>query len=569
MLSRMLVGLLIAGSGCGGGPVPVLAPERVFLSEIEHLVRASVAVRGTRPSLDELSQVEADPDALPALVDVWLQSPEFGETIRDLHAEMLLVRADTLPQFPALGALAGLSLAEVHASVSEEPLRLAEDIVLSDRPYTEILTADWMWADRTLAKIYGLPFDPDGPVLQLSWWTDGRPAAGLLSSSELFHRHASNGNNFHRGRANLIASTFLCDDISQRPIEIVDPPVVTEVDEVTEAIATNPACGGCHQALEPIASFLWGYKPVLPNKVMNSFLLGDCEEVEFNLELLPAGAGFAEDVCYPLRLYSPAEERVWEELGLPHPALYGSPGERVSDLGALIIDDPRFAACSARRFYAYLTQVDPEGVDPGLASALGQDLVDSGYSVRSLVRQVVLSDTFRTARGDGSDPDAGLLTVRPEQYARTIEALTRFRWIVEDTVGCGTKCWGAVDLARSDVFGFRALSGGSDGIRRTSPTHTATPTKLLAMTRFAAEAADFAVLDGVLLDGTITDRTAVRVQIGALRRRVLQASDDPDAPQVDALLALFDDAVARRGDPAAGWKLVLTALLTDPEMIHP
>src|SRR5689334_21105054 len=74
-------------------PDPV-SPTAVFLSPAQHLTRASMALRGVRPSVEDLRAVEADPKMLPAIVDRYLQSPEFGQTIMELHNETLLVRVE-------------------------------------------------------------------------------------------------------------------------------------------------------------------------------------------------------------------------------------------------------------------------------------------------------------------------------------------------------------------------------------------------------------------------------------------------------------------------------------------
>ncbi|MEL6180903.1 MAG: hypothetical protein AAFS10_18225, partial [Myxococcota bacterium] len=56
-----------------------------YLSPTDHLVRASMALRGVRPSVEELETVRANPDALPGVVDTYIESEAFGTTIRDMH----------------------------------------------------------------------------------------------------------------------------------------------------------------------------------------------------------------------------------------------------------------------------------------------------------------------------------------------------------------------------------------------------------------------------------------------------------------------------------------------------
>ena len=191
----------------------------VRLSPEEHLVRASIALRGLRPTVAELDAVRADPAQLEVLVHQYVQSPEFGLTIKDMWAEILLLRNDTFLQLPALAELEGYNLNQIYQSTTNEPLELIARIVMDDRPFTDIVTAQSMYADDVVAKMYGVPYDFDSPeVWQETWWGDERPVAGILSSAQVWRRWESNGSNFHRGRANLVARELLCEDFDHRDI---------------------------------------------------------------------------------------------------------------------------------------------------------------------------------------------------------------------------------------------------------------------------------------------------------------------------------------------------------------
>src|SRR5690349_16869194 len=81
--------LAILVAACSAAPPPATPSTR--LSPTEHLARASLALRGVRPSLAELTLVAAEPGRLPALVDRYLDTPEFAATIRELHDAVLLL----------------------------------------------------------------------------------------------------------------------------------------------------------------------------------------------------------------------------------------------------------------------------------------------------------------------------------------------------------------------------------------------------------------------------------------------------------------------------------------------
>lgn len=581
--------LAIVAAGCRPEPEP--EPERFLLSPVEHLVRASMAVRGIRPSPGELATVRSDPAALPEMVRGWLSSEAFGQTIKDLHAELYLIRADTNYQLPVMGPLvdAGYNQADLHYSTVEAPLELVKEVVLSDLPYTEILTADYTVANDVVAAIYGLPYDPAGPEWQHTRWVDGRPQSGLLSDSEFWRRHTSNAANFQRGRANFVSRAFLCEDIGQRDVFVAGGVDIADEFAVADAVANQTGCVGCHNVLDPLAAFFWGYKEQIQrNAVLSAYEL-NCEwDWTRGPPPIANGKYRVEHWCYPLKFFDVAEEDLWSYWQLRPPGYFGQPAESVIDLGELIADDPRFAACTARTFAGYLTQTDRDAVPDDYAEQLRQVFVDSGYSARALVEAIVLSEPFASA-GVRNDPSqtmfgAGLLTIRPEQLTRTLEDLAGFRWMAnQDAPNCadyGNNCWGGVDLVNSDVYGFRSMMGGIDSWTVTHPTHTPTPTKMLAMGKLADEAAGFVVLadfrPGIsvaerklltLVEATTTDEALVRQQIVALLDRILALQASAEDPVVEDLLTLWTDASYRAADPREGWRVVLSALFQDPALV--
>ena len=271
-------------SGCGkdklDDDVPdVQDPQIEQLSSTDRLVRVSMAVRGIRPSVADLDRVYDEPSAIDDIVDTYLDSDEFGETVRDLHAELYLVRADTTFQLPVLGPLEDLGYDQVHVheSTVEAPLRLVEDVIMNDRPYTEIVTGQYAYADRVVAEIYGLPYNTAGETWQKTVWTDGRPQAGVLSDSEMWRRHVSNAQNFHRGRANFVSNTFLCENIADRDVVVLGGVDLSDPAEVADAVMSQESCTGCHQVIDPIAAVFWGYKEQLGRGAINEAYRVGCE----------------------------------------------------------------------------------------------------------------------------------------------------------------------------------------------------------------------------------------------------------------------------------------------------
>ena len=563
-----------------------------LLEPTDHLVRASMAVRGTRPTEAEFAQVEANPEALGTMVDIWLQSPEFGATIRDMWAEVLLLRNDTFNQLPALGELDGYVLDDMYQGTVEEPLRYIEHLVMADRPFTDLVTGQDMMAGEVTAKIYGVPYDFDRGGWQLSSWPDARPRAGILSSAQVWRRWESDGSNFNRARANMVAARLLCEDFETRDILVDGGIDIADEFAVAHAVQSREDCVSCHQSLDPLAAYFWGYKRLIHRNYVADSITGGCRfnwadgrRPEFGPSYLP------EDYCYPIKQYNPADEDDWYDWELREPSYYGVRAHDLAEVGELIAADPRFSQCMARQFFGYLTQLEPEEVPFELAVELQGRFEASGFSARQLVRDIVLHPQFAAIRAnDPEHPVAGLRTIRPEQFSRTVEELTGFRWMARaDPPNCnnpsradvqrfGTQCWGVVELTTTDVYGFRSMQGGVDGKVILDPTHTVTPTKALTMAQLAGNAAAYVVDTDLalpraqrrllrLVEAGTTDKGAVKAQIAALHLRILGQRHEPGGADVRATYKLFELGRETRGSAAGGWALVIATLLQDPRMM--
>jgi hypothetical protein len=109
------------------------------------------------------------------------------------------------------------------------------------------------------------------------------------------------------------------------------------------------------------------------------------------------------------------------------------------------------------------------------------------------------------------------------------------------------------------------------------PTHEPSPIKVLAMERFAWNAAgyvvdaDFALAAAdrrllTLVEPTTEAEAEVRAQLAALQLRILGESVGADDPVIDDTYDLFLAARAWMDVPTS-WKLVISALLQDPRMM--
>ena len=555
-MARMRMALVVVTclAACSTAPPP---PTTVtYLAPTEHLARASLALRGIRPSLAELRAVAADPDKLEALVDRYLASPEFGTTIRDLHNEVLLLHPQltnfTPPPSPPLTAI---SFSDMNRSIYDEPLRLIEDIVMTDQPYTRIVTADYTMADPTVATVWGLAHSSrDG--WERTRWTNARGAAGILASTAIYLRYRSVAFNFNRGRANAISRSLLCHDFSESDIHIDTSVNLSDPAIVADAVVRNPSCAGCHQAMDPLASYFF------------PFLQGTMNNVP-----IPK---------YPIDFYKPDDARAWETTTGRPPGYFGTRPEGLAGLGRAIAADPRFARCAAVHFASYLTEKPEHDLAPAFIARLQDVFVQRGYSAKHLARAIVLSDEFRTAAHP--DPVAaedviGYQKLRPQQLARVLRDLTGFAAADDTPRTINGWTFGRVDYLDDDYFGFRVLAGGIDSWFVTAPTHTMNATASLVTRTIARQAAEFVVADDAAAapghrrlftraTPTDTDPARVRAQLAELHARIFSELVEPDDPVLDDDEALFQGALAAGGDPRRAWAVTLTGMLADLRAVY-
>ena len=547
--------------------------EIVELTPQQHLTRASMAIRGTRPTLAERNEIDENPDRIGALVDRWLDSPQFAETIRSLHNEALLAVPDYFyypAGFLAIDELAGMDRYTINRSVMEAPLRLVEHVVMNDRPYSEIVTADYTMADGTVAAVWGLDYGGDGESWEVTAWADGRENAGVLADSWLWQRHQSTDSNANRGRANAVASALLCSDFLATPIDVDVNIDLSDPNAVSEAVQQNPSCAACHAQLDPLASYFRGFNPGYVPELQ-------CEE------------GFG-DCTYPMQ--TPWYEDLFPEIlgvEMQPAAYYGQEGDGLRFLGQHIADDPRFASCAVKRFYGYLLQVDLDRVPEDVEESLTESFTDSGLDAKALVKSIVLSDDFRLSHVVAADPSApteaelavaelGLLKARPDALARMVDDLTGFVWVTNlnglpDGMG-GTLDLGRVPLMEDSFLGYAVLGGGIDSMYVTQPAHAYTGPNFLVLETLAREAAhhvveaDFGKAAGNRkllgrVEADTRDEEAIRDQLVQLHRRFYGETLASDDAAIDELHTLWTELLAISDEPPRAWKGVLAAMLQD------
>jgi hypothetical protein len=537
----------------------------ILLDEVATLNRVSMALRGIRPSRADIELIKNDPSKLDDLVQNYANSEYFEQTISDMYAEILLVRDLTL-EYPALGDMSNYSRVEIRAALSEEPLEIIKEVVQSDLPFTNIVTADWTIYDETSSKLWlDHTYNSNTGGTQKVYFTDGRPTAGILTSNSMLLKYESNGSNFHRGRANMISDKLLCAPFSERDIPITGDIDLSDEEAVADAVMNLTECVACHQSVDPLASQYFGFRSRLtPFQVITAENNGCDSDLQHQFS------------CYPIAMYASIGQDNWQNIGLRSPNYWGAHAPDLTAVGHHIASDPRFSLCAATKFSAYLTQTNADDIAFEKIAQLQQVFIDSNYSAKSLAIAIVTDPAFLALDASPSEVAntlPGIQVIRPEQLERLIEDLTGFRLEYELTNNNN----GQIRALSDDVIGFRAMSGGVNGSSITSPTHTPTPVKLLVLAAYAEESAGYVVLTDfdlpiaermlfTELDVEEQDEEIVRMQITRLFERILQVETDPDSTEITAAYELWANFTTPT-DTTTAWETLLAALFQSPEVL--
>jgi len=511
------------------------ADEEPTLDSRQLLIRASLDLRGVRPTVAEFDRLTADEAVLPDLVEEFLADERFGERMRELYTPVVRTRID---QFPVDAQDYGLDDdAAFQASVGDEVPRMIERVANEDLPWTEVATGDWTMANGILAQVWPVQQDAPGVDWSVARYTDGRPAAGMLTTNSLWWRYPSNGINYNRGRANALSRILLCNDYLAREVAFPRDIDLTDGALVADALRNNPGCVNCHVSLDALGSYLFGFT-------------------------YPANAE-ADDAS----VYHPERERNWQNATGVAPAYYGEPGFTLDDLGHQIAGDNRFVECAVETVFEGLVARESDLADADALTRHREAFLAGGLTLRALVRSIVEDDAWLGRDAERAAAVRKIAT--PDLLASQIEDLTGYRFTV-----------GGRDMLQTDLQGLRSLAGGVDGYTGSAPSRVPTPTMVLVQERLAQAAAwHVAASDAGLpavqrrlltVDFAVTpetDRAAMVDQVRRLHQRIFGLDVAVDSLEVTEALDLWSALYDVEGNAVDAWAGVLSVLLRDPDLI--
>ena len=562
----------------------------LMLDDRRLLRRVTLSLAGRLPTADELSGVAAQGvKAMPALLDALMKEDAFYDRLREAFNDVFLTvgiddNAETVLSYDHFEKTrlwyqhhdfsqiadkkerekAGWKLAdEYRKAIEGEPMRLIEHIVRGDRPFTEIVTADYIMVSPLSARGYGVyeelkpqfknPDDPFEYVPVKIKALIGReksqnqdsatgfyPHAGLLSTFQYLRRYPTTETNRNRLRTRMYFQHFLGIDVLELAARVSDAAAVTAKYKVPTMEASE--CVVCHKTIDPVAGLFQDYW-----RFADQGIYGRRKDGWFTDMF---GPGFEGENL-------PAEER-WRALQW---------------LGERTAKDPRFSTAMVGHAVYLLTGrrplLTPKDLDDPLYVAkrrayqaqqkliatIATRFAQTGFNFKSVIKDWVASDFYRA---DGlataaANPqrraeldDIGLMRMlAPEQIERKVGAIFGKRWgklnHADDKLDI---LYGGID---SKEVTERATdpSGAMGAIQRILANDVACKQTALDFSRPPAERLLFPNIEPDILPGTSPEDDAkIRRAIVHLHQRVLGRHDAPESPDVTRSFELFAGIVA-------------------------
>lgn len=241
-----------------------------FYSEQETLKKAAIVLAGRRPTVSELNAVAAGGEgSLRVTIRNMMQGEKFENFLLETANNHFLSTGITggpsnfpvASDYPRVGEIKNYTeRSTFYQALRQEPLQLLRYIVINERPYSEILTANYTVVNPVLASIYEADVTGEfDDITDNSEWRKatipnmlrfGRtfPHAGVLSTHAWLHRFPTTDSNRNRHRAKIVLRQFLGIDLevlAQRP-QVNDSQFLVPTLE-------DPECTSCHIIMDPVA----------------------------------------------------------------------------------------------------------------------------------------------------------------------------------------------------------------------------------------------------------------------------------------------------------------------------
>ncbi len=418
-----------------------------------------------------------------------------------------------------------------------EPMKLIEHIVRNDRPFSEIVTADYIMVTPYTARGYGIydelkprfknpddPFDIPVKIKALvgrnksdnqDSATGFYPHAGILSTFQYLKRYPTTETNRNRLRSRMYYQHFLGVDVLELAARVSDAAAVTAKYEIPTMQASE--CAICHKTLDPVAGLFqdyWRFEGVYGKR---------------------KGGWFTD-------MFGPG----FEGGDLPPTERWRS----LQWLGERTVKDPRFAVAMVEHAYYLLTGrrplLPPKDVDDPLfgarrrayeaqrsqIEAIAGRFAKNNFNFKQVIKELSATDFYRADGVATAElkpdrrmelDDLGVVRMlSPEQLERKVAAVFGRPWgrLNEQMA----MLYGGID---SKEVTERAAdpSGAMGAIHRIMANDVACKNVALDFSRLPERRLLFPAIEPDVVPGTPEDDKTIRAAIVHLHRRVLGRDD--------------------------------------------
>lgn len=297
---------------------------------------------------------------------------------------------------------------QLRQSLVDQEMRLIEDVVRTDAPYTDVVLRKRISVNGPIAHyltyqsnasfdVFG-EADATSPVpagltfTDKDTWVDvdrGGRHAGVLTTPGFLLKYQSN-----RGRAHRFYEAFECSDF------IPAGPLPSPLEACSQHTDLTQRCGcnACHAQLEPMASHWgrfaeYGLTPLSDARYPKTWE-SVCSTFTSMDQLFRCTRFYVTD--------PPANSDETTFKGYLRPYEYRTP-DQVAELetGPAVlaqssIDSGRFATCTVRKMWSYfMRRVPTPDEEATVVPQLASDFKTQGYHLRSLVKSIVTQPAYR------------------------------------------------------------------------------------------------------------------------------------------------------------------------------
>jgi len=311
----------------------------------------------------------SDPESLGREVDRMLASPRLEDGMRAFFDDVFQFDAfEDLSKDPILYPVYS---AQVAQDSREQTLRVVIDHLIARKAdYRDLFTTRRSFMTRALGPVYAVPVR-----VEKGWeavdFADDSPRAGLLSHASFNMLHAHPGRSSATLRGVFLREALLCQDVPAAPADVNFGDFTDDVKAENKtakqrliAHSTEASCRNCHELSDPI--------------------------------------GFGVEIFDGIGSYRSTENGVRIDTS---GVLDGVAFADTVDLAQAFHDSPLVGACLVENIYRYGVGRDPVNRERRLLRRLERDFENADYRLHALLRDVVMSDGFRTATRPRVEPE--------------------------------------------------------------------------------------------------------------------------------------------------------------------